>query len=162
MFNKIYLILSIFCFISCFEKPKPFTYDYVEIGSGGGLGLNFQIKIDSSKTFFIRKPNDSIIKGMLPDSLQNLVDFIASNIFYDSLNKINNSGFSECECCNQYYFFLKKGKFIKVIRNNPLVGDVRLFEEINRIRRNSKTNYFDSTFKYFEIYYLPPSILNNK
>jgi hypothetical protein len=110
LFNKIYLILSIFCFISCNEKPKPFTYDYVEIGSTDGWTYTLNLKVDNLKRCFIsnnkdRLYHDSTFIGYLPDSIQSLVDSIAFDVYNGSDVKLYDG---VCEDCGKTAIIVHK------------------------------------------------------
>ncbi len=96
--NKVFLYITIFLlFFSCKEKPKPFTYDYVEIGFRNYnecCVFATTIMIDSLKnvycsdiygiddTFRIDHTN----KCYFSDSLQNMIDKLAKLVYNEKID----------------------------------------------------------------------------
>jgi hypothetical protein len=95
LFNKIYVILSIFCLISCNEKHKPFTYDYVEIAYEVSLENNCEFSVNNIKinsdsfylSYFGSKNKLVALRNL--DSLEIKIDNFARSLFYDSIKNTN-------------------------------------------------------------------------
>lgn len=165
MFNKIYLILSIFCFISCNEKPKPFTYDYVEIARGNSFwGVYRSCKIDSNKVFYI--PDNSIFDnweqpvtiGKLSDSIQSIVDSIAYKVF-NYKDKIIKTG---CLGCDEYAVIVVRDSVKKIYysNNNKFIeGDIyMLLEKLNKLKRNKNFRLKDTTLGIAAVKFVEPPL----
>ncbi len=129
MFNKIYLILSIFCFISCNEKPKPFIYDYVEIAYEVNLDNNCEFTIHNIKmnsdsfylSYFGSKNKHVALRNL--DSLVLKIDNFARSLFYDSIKNININFDSNSETPPFFVFIVVKDGVKRVYKEFHCIGN---------------------------------------
>lgn len=118
--------------ISCKEKPKPFSYDYVEIGyvnSISAYGCDYfvdVIKIDSSKNLYVipfGSKNAKISRLADSSKLQFAIDNFARKLFYDSIaNQIKNQ--DTIDHLNPFFVFIvQKNGLKKTYKQYPCYGN---------------------------------------
>ena len=163
--KTVILLLIPFC-ISCKEKPKPFTYDYVEIGYRDGWlsGHSVSFKIDSNKRCYINKWNlpceNSCFVGYLNDTIQSEIDSIAYFVNRDSTVISANDN---CADCGKMAVYMSKNKKIKVYYVNPKNTDIdnklyKVCERIRRIRNQNEFKSIDTSLNSVVVYLIAPPI----
>ncbi|HUM50171.1 MAG TPA: hypothetical protein PK431_00095 [Chitinophagales bacterium] len=128
----ILFFLAFSIIISCKEKPKPFIYDYVEVGYTHGISAYSCdyyvdiIKIDASKNLYIIPFGSKSAKiGRLSDSsrLQMTIDNFARKLYHDSIiNQFKNQ--DTIDHTNPFFVFIvQKNGFKKIYKQYPCYGN---------------------------------------
>lgn len=127
--KSVLLIITILFCLSCKEKPKPFTYDYVEIAYEISLGNNceftvYNIKIDSDSFYyshFTSRITGTVLRTS--DSVEIKINNFASRLFFDSIKDINVNYDSTSETPPFFVFIVKKDGVKKVYKEYPCTGN---------------------------------------
>ena len=161
--KRILLVIAILSCLSCKEKLKPFTYDYVEIARGNSCWGGYRsCKIDSNKVIYI--PDNSIFDnweqpvtiGKLSDNIQLIVDSIAYKVYKYKDNIIKTG----CMGCDEYAVIVVRDSVKKIYysNNNKFIdGDIyMLLEGLNKLKRNKNFRLKDTTLRIAAVKFVEP------
>ncbi len=144
----VFFIYILFILTSCSEKkveriPK-YNFTSFEISSFDGATKLFSFSVDTSKIFIARTKGDSLKFGILPDSIFQVINRKAAQLFQDKSVKSNQNDCYNCPIVSVLSVYKSDTVRIlqKGIRNDklffPIIESLEKYLDSNKIYRAIK------------------------